>query len=91
MELSGLGAGVIFLIDFPQMLAADMRIYLSGGDLAVSEHELNRPKIGPPLQQVGGKRVPENMRAYLIFQTRLPSIPFQHFPKSLSGKRPTPR
>lgn len=60
------GAGVIFVINFPQMLSADMRINLSGGDLAVPEHELDRPKIGSPLQKMGGKRVAENVGADLF-------------------------
>ena len=43
------GTGMIFLIHRPQMFAANMCINLGGCDLAVAEHELDRPKVCPPL------------------------------------------
>ena len=57
---------MIFVIDLSQMFSTDMRINLSSGDLAVPEHELDRPKIGSPLQKMGGKRVAENVGADLF-------------------------
>jgi hypothetical protein len=54
---------VVFLVYLSQVLPADMSINLCCGDLAVPEHELDRPKISSPLQKMSGKRVPENMGA----------------------------
>lgn len=82
---------MVLLIHLPQMLSTDMRVYLGGGDLAVSEHKLNRPEIRAPFQKMRGERMPENMGTYFLLQACLFAVFFQHFPEPLSGESPPPR
>ena len=39
----------------------DMRIDLGGGNTGMAQHGLDGPQIGPMIQQVGGKRMPEHV------------------------------
>jgi len=82
---------MVFLIHLPQMLSADMRVYLGGGDLAVSEHELNRPEIRAPFQKMRSESVPEDVGAYFLLQTGQFAVFFQHFPEPLSSESPPSR
>ena len=45
-----------------QVLAVDVGVDLSGGDIHVTQHRLNGSKVGPVLQQVGCKGVAQHMR-----------------------------
>jgi hypothetical protein len=52
---SGLSAGVVLLIHIPKLFPAHMGINLCRSNLAVSEHELDRPEIRPSFQEMSGK------------------------------------
>jgi len=54
--------GVIFFMKFPQPVPCDMGVNLRGGDVLVAQHDLDGPKIGPPLQEMAGKRMTEGVR-----------------------------
>ena len=78
---------MVLVINFFQPVPAHMGVNLSRGYLAVTEHGLDRSEVCSPLQQMGGKRMSENMGAYMFFKTCFLSIPFQNLPEALSGKR----
>jgi len=80
---------MIFIVNLLKLPAAHMCIYLGGGDLAVPEHELYRPKVSSSFQEMRGKGVAKHMRADLFLQASLFPIFLQHFPESLAGKSPT--
>ena len=74
------------IVDTAQPFAADMCIDLSGRDLAVPEHELNRAQISTPFQHVGGKRMAQNVRTDLERQARFNRILLEKLPKTLAGE-----
>src|SRR3954469_9670258 len=51
------GSRVRLLIRGSQPLDRDVRVNLRGGERSVTEKLLNRPEVGAPLQQVGGRGV----------------------------------
>jgi hypothetical protein len=50
------------LVDRAEVLAVDVGVELCGGQIGVSEHLLDRPEIGPALEEMGGKGVAEGVR-----------------------------
>ena len=46
-----------------------MGVNFSGKDRLMAEHFLDSPEVSSSIDQVGGKRVPEGMRADLLPQT----------------------
>ena len=52
---------MIFTINPFQMLAVEMGVDLGGGDISMTEHLLDRAKIGSTFDQMGGERVPKDM------------------------------
>ena len=48
-------------VDGLQIRYIHRRVDLRGGHGGVAQHRLDVPKIGPALQKVGGKRVPERV------------------------------
>ena len=45
-----------------EILSVYVGVNLSGGEIGVPEHLLNRAKVGTTLQQMGGKAVTQGMR-----------------------------
>ncbi len=50
------------LINLFQPFLDNVRVNLRRGDVRVAEHELHRPEVRSPLEQVGGKTVPQHVR-----------------------------
>lgn len=50
----------------PQVAVVQVRVDLRGEDALVAEQLLHLPDAGPALEQVGGERVPEGVRRYLL-------------------------
>lgn len=65
------------VVDFGQMLKIQVGIDLSGSDMRMSEHLLNRAQITAGLQQVRGKRMPQNVRMHILLDTLLLGSLFQ--------------
>jgi hypothetical protein len=70
----------------PEPFRSDMGVYLGRGDVHMSQHDLNRPKVRPAIQEVGGKGMAKGMRMDFVFQPRHPSVFFYDFPKTLPGE-----
>ena len=51
---------------FPQSLFFHGRINLGRGDIGMAQHFLDRPQIGPALEQMSGKGVAQSMGFYYI-------------------------
>ena len=69
-----------------KLFICDMGIDLSCGDLAVTQHQLNGPKIRSPFQEMSRKGVPEHMRADGKSKTGLIGIPPEKLPEALPGE-----
>ena len=65
-------------------VARHMGIDLSGGDIRVAEHHLNRAKVGSPLKKVACKGVTEKMRSDPFPDSRLSAVPLDPFPEALA-------
>lgn len=59
------------------MLEIQMSIDLRGSDMRMPQHFLNGTQISAGLQQMGGERMPQNMRMYILMDTLLPGSVFQ--------------
>jgi hypothetical protein len=46
------------------------------------QQRLDVPKIGPPLQQMSGKAVPQAMQGYVLLNTGLLQCPQEYFPET---------
>jgi hypothetical protein len=57
-------------------------VYLRGRQIGVPEHHLNGAKIRATLEEMGRKRVSENVRAECSAQAGLAPVPFQDLPES---------
>ena len=56
------GARMVLVVHPPQALFGDVGVDLGGGDRGVTQHLLQAPQVGPALEQVGRKRVPQHVR-----------------------------
>jgi hypothetical protein len=54
--------GMRLEIQLPTALVGYVGVELRGREIGMSEHFLNRSQIGSPLEEVGGERVPEQVR-----------------------------
>ena len=52
-----LPSGMVFFVGFNQLPVGNMGVDLGGRDVRVTQHHLNRTKVGAPFEQMGGKRV----------------------------------
>ena len=51
--------------------AVNMRVYLGGGYLLVTQHTLDSPQVGSSLKKMRGERVTERMWTHRFGNTRL--------------------
>ena len=65
------------IVDFSQVLKIQMGIDLSGSDMRMSKHFLDRTQIAAGLQQVGSKRVPQDVWMHILLNTLMPCTLFQ--------------
>jgi hypothetical protein len=56
-----------------------MSVNLCGRQVFVSKHLLNRPKVGTPIQKMGGEGMTQYMRTYRL-PSYLQGVPSQHRP-----------
>lgn len=70
-------------------LPFDMRIDLGRRNIGMTEQCLHRSKIRTALQQMGGKRMSQDMGGNLFADTRTTGSLTEGFPKSLPGQRST--
>lgn len=77
-----------FIINLFQPFPADMGINLGRGNLAVTQKHLHRPEVCSMLQEMRGKRMPEDVRMKFLFKPGFLPVGFQDFPYSLPGKSP---
>lgn len=76
----------------PQPLVQDVRVYLRGGDVGVTEHLLNAAQIGPVREQVGGEGVSQH-----VWRHALGADPgclgqfLQHLAEAATGQMPFDR
>jgi cell wall-associated NlpC family hydrolase len=55
---SSLSPGMVFFMGFHQLSLSHMGVYLSGGNVRVTQHHLYGTKVGATFKQMGGKRMP---------------------------------
>ena len=73
------------LMNFLEPGRVEMRINLGGGDIRMSQHQLQSPQIGTLPEQVRGKGMSEGMGAKMRGQTGLPGITLKDFPETLAA------
>ena len=76
---------MIFVIHSLQILFDELCIDLSGGNIAVTQHFLNRPEIRSVLEQMRRKAVPQRVRRDLLVDVRFFLIVFDDLPESLTA------
>ena len=54
-----------------QIISVQMRVYLGGGNGLMTQHLLHGTQISPALDQMGGKRMSEGVRADTFLQADL--------------------
>src|SRR5688572_24641096 len=69
------------VVDVAHPLFEDVRVDLRGGQIRVTEHQLNGPQIGATLEQVRGKRMPEHVWTDPRLETRLSRVGPENFPE----------
>jgi len=74
------------VINAAEPLAAHVRVDLRRRDLAMPQHELDGAQIRSPFQKMGGKRMPQDMRADVRGETGLTGILPEQLPESLASK-----
>ena len=52
-----------FFVNFTEMRISNVSVNLSGRDVCVTEHSLNRAKIGAIHEEIGGKGMAKSMRS----------------------------
>src|SRR5688572_13803687 len=82
---------MILLVDRPQILPADVRLKLCGGDVGMPEHFLDRAQIRSPLQQVRSERVAEGVRRDVFRELAPLGVLPENLPRSHPGERLPPR
>src|SRR5690606_27096792 len=72
-------------VDFLQALARDMRVYLCGRHVAVTEQHLYYAKIRAMIQQMSRECVPQRVRRQRLADAGLLRIPLDDVPERLAG------
>ena len=76
-----------FSVLVQQSLRLDGGINLSRSNAGVPEHFLDRTQIGPTAEQVGRKRVPKQMRFYVLRDARAAGVFFDDVPQGNPRER----
>ena len=72
------------VINILELLFNKLGIYLSRGNVRVSEHFLNRMQVSAIFKQMRGKRMAQSMRRDGFFNMRFLLIRFNYLPKALT-------
>ena len=62
---------------------------LSRGNISMAQHTLDAAKVGPPLDEVGGKGMPQGMRANLFLDPGFRRQCLEEFPEHLPAHATT--
>ncbi len=73
-------------MDLLQVGPVNMGIDLSGGNIRMAQHGLNRAQVGPALQEMCGKRVTQGMWSFFSFDPSGKSVATNQLPKALAGQ-----
>src|SRR3954451_8324191 len=84
---SGSGARVRLEVDVLQAVAREMRVELSGGDVGVAEHLLDRAEVAAAGEQVRRERVPERVRRHAVGEAGGRRVPADDLVEALAGER----
>ena len=77
-------------VDFSESRPTDVRVDLGGGDIGMSEHELQGTEVRPMLQEMGGKGVTNGVRSNAPMDPGLPRIRSDRLPEALPRQASTP-
>jgi len=80
------GAGMELVVNPADQVPADVGVDLGRRDLAVAEHELDRPQVRPPFEQVRREGMAEDMGADLGGEAGLAGVLADEFPQALAGE-----
>src|SRR5205809_214631 len=83
--MGSLGARMVLFVDLFQTLAGHVSVNLRRRNIRMSQHHLQGAKVGPVLQQMGGKGMPDTMRRELSPNARLLSVSADDLPERLTG------
>src|SRR5439155_15247108 len=78
---------MVSVVDLFQAFLQDVRVNLSGRDVAVTQHELDRAQIGAPLEQVRRERVPHQVGRNARRNPRRPAVASDDLPEAHPRKR----
>src|SRR5437867_11836208 len=76
-------------VDLLELLVRQMGVDLRGRDIRVTEHLLKRTQIAPSREQMGGKRVPESVRAHAPTEPGGDGVPTDDLVQPLARQRAT--
>jgi len=79
---------MVALIRGTQPCLEDVCVYLRGRNTTMAKHLLHDTQVGSPVEQMGGKGVPQRMRRDRLRDPCLARISPQQFPKPLTGHGP---
>ena len=68
------------IVDLHQAVHGDVRVLLSGRKARMAEQFLNRPQIGPGIEEVRGKRVAKRVRADVMKMSTPLDVLVNHSP-----------
>ncbi len=72
-------------VDFLEPAPRDMGINLCGGNAGMTQHHLDRAKIGAPIQEVRGKGVAQDVRVQGLLDAGLEGVCLQSVPEGLAA------
>ena len=78
---------MVSVVDLFQAFLQDVRVNLSGRNVAVTQHELDGAQVGAPFEQVRRERVPHQMGRYSGRNPRRPAVASDDLPEAHSRKR----
>ncbi len=77
---------MIFLVNRFEPGLVDMRINLRGRDVGMSQHFLDDAQRRSVLEQMARKRMPQGVRAYVLFNSCFTRIMLYEFPYALPAE-----
>ena len=76
------------VVDLPQTRLQHVRVYLRRREIGMAEHQLDRAQVGAAIEQMGGKGVPQNVRAHRARQPGAADVLLQDLPEADSTEGP---
>jgi hypothetical protein len=79
-------SGMSLDVDLTQPGLTEVGVNLRGRNVGMSQKLLHRAEVCPVFQKMGGKRMPQRMRADFFLDSSLFCVAFQDLPKTLPGQ-----